>query len=229
MYGCESWTVKKAEHRRIDASELWCWRKLLRVPWTIRRFIYRKSTLNIHWKDGCWSFNTLATWSEELTHLKRPWCWEGLGTGGEGDNRGWDGWMASLTRWTWVWVYSGSCWWTGRPGMLQFMGSQRVRHDWVTEMNSTDFCSGVLICYINTHIKGIKFLWKKCPRYIFLLVLYIIVPPQQGIYWNLDSIDIWVDHSLIHPFIPSFSVFRDVEGVRERIDDMCLLNPMESW
>ena len=82
--------------------------------------------------------NPLATWWEELTHLKRPWCWERLKAGGEGDNREWDGWMASLTWWTWVWVNSGSWWWTGRPGMLQFMGSQGVGHDWVTELNWTD-------------------------------------------------------------------------------------------
>ena len=80
----------------------------------------------------------MATWCEELTHLKRPWCWERLRAGGEGDNRGWDGWMASPTRWTWVWVDSGSWWWTGRPGVLQFMGSQRVGHDWATELNWTD-------------------------------------------------------------------------------------------
>ena len=73
-----------------------------------------------------------------LTHRKRLWCWEELGAGGEGDDRGWDGWMASLTRWTWVWVNSGSWWWTGRPGVLRFMGSQRVRHDWATELNWTD-------------------------------------------------------------------------------------------
>ena len=79
--------------------------------------------------------DTLATWCEELTHLKRPWYWERLRAGGEGDDRGWDGWMASLTQWTWVWVDSGSWWWTGRPGMLQFMGSQRVGHDWVTELS----------------------------------------------------------------------------------------------
>ena len=72
---------------------------------------------------------------KELTHWKRLWCWEGLRVGGKGDNRGWDGWMASPTRWMWVWVNSGSWWWTGRPGMLQFMGSQRVGHDWVTELN----------------------------------------------------------------------------------------------
>ena len=78
---------------------------------------------------------TLATSCEELTHWKRLWCWEGLGAGGKGDDRGWDGWMASPTRWMWVWVNSGSWWWTGRLGMLWFMGSQRVRHNWVTELN----------------------------------------------------------------------------------------------
>ena len=72
---------------------------------------------------------------KSLTHWKRPWCWEGLGAGGEGDDREWDGWMASPTRWTWVWVNFGSWWWTGRPGVLRFMGSQRVGHDWVTELN----------------------------------------------------------------------------------------------
>ena len=88
-------------------------------------------------RTGCWSWNsnTLATSFEELTHWKRPWCWEGVGAGGEGDNRGWDGWMASLTQWAWVWVNSRSWWWTGRPGVLRFMGSQRVRYDWATELN----------------------------------------------------------------------------------------------
>ena len=71
----------------------------------------------------------------ELTHWKRLWCWEGLGAGGEGDDRGWDGWMVSQTRWTWVWVNSGRWWWTGRPGVLRFVGSQRVGHDWATELN----------------------------------------------------------------------------------------------
>ena len=85
----------------------------------------------------CWSSNsnTLTTSFKELTHWKRPWCWDGLGAGGEGDNRGWDGWMASPTRWAWVWVDSRSWWWTGKPGVLQFMGSQRVGHDWVTELS----------------------------------------------------------------------------------------------
>ena len=98
---------------------------------------YRKSVLGVHWKDWCWNWNsnTLAIWCQELTHWKRPWCWEGLGAGGEGDDRGWDGWMASPTQWTWVWVDSGNWWWTGRPGMLKFMGLQRVRHEWAAELN----------------------------------------------------------------------------------------------
>ena len=76
----------------------------------------------------------LVTCCQELTHLKRPWCWERLKAGGEGDDRGWDGWLASPTQCTWVWLGSGSWWCTGRPGVLQFTGSQKVRHDWVTEL-----------------------------------------------------------------------------------------------
>ena len=102
---------------------------------------WRKSVLNIHWKDWCWSWisNTLATWWEELTHWKRPWCWQRLKAGGEGDDRGWDGWMASPTPWTCVRVNSRSWWWTGKPGMLQSMGLQRVGHNWVTELNWTEW------------------------------------------------------------------------------------------
>ena len=93
--------------------------------------------LQRHRKDWCWSWNssTLATSCEELTHWKRPWCCEGLGAAGEGDDRGWDGWIASATWWAWVWVNSRSWWWIGRPGVLLFMGSQRVRHNWATELN----------------------------------------------------------------------------------------------
>ena len=143
MYGCESWTTKKAEHWRIDAFELWCWRRLLRLPWTTRRSnqsILKEMSPRCSWKDWCWHWNsnTLATWSEELTHWERPWCWERLREGGEGDDRGWDVWVASPTQWTWAWVDSGSWWWTGRPGALRFMGSQTIGHDWVTELNWTE-------------------------------------------------------------------------------------------
>ena len=141
MYRRESWTINKAEHRRIDAFELWCGRKLLRVPWTERRSnqsILKEISPECSLEGLMLKLklsNTLATWCEELTHLKRPWCWERLKVGGEGDNRGRDGWMASQTQWRWVWVSSRSWWWTGRPGVLRFMGSQNVRHDWVTELN----------------------------------------------------------------------------------------------
>ena len=131
------------ESWRTDASELWCGRRLLRVPWTAKRssqLILKEITLNIYWKNWCWSWssNTLATWCEDLTYWKRPWCWERLKVGGDGDDRGWDGWMASLTRWTWIWASSGSWWWTRKPGMLQSMGLQRVGHDWETELNWTN-------------------------------------------------------------------------------------------
>ena len=106
--------------------------------------------MGVHWKVWCWNWNsnTLATWCNELTHLKRPWCWERLRAGGEGDNRGWDGWMASLTQWTWVWVGSGSWCWSGRPGMLQLMGSQKIGHDWATELNWTNLGKGSLRGFI---------------------------------------------------------------------------------
>ena len=96
---------------------------------------WRKSTLTIHWKDWCWSwsFSTLTTWCKELTHWKWSWWWERLKAGGEGDDRGWDGWRASLTLWTWVWASSGRWWRIGKPGFLQSMGSQRVGHDRATE------------------------------------------------------------------------------------------------
>ena len=114
------WTIKKVEHWRIDAFELWQWRKTLESPLDCKEIKPVNPKGNIHWKDWHWSWhsNTLATWFEELTHWKRPWCWERVKVGGEGDNRGWDTWMASPTVWTWVWVNSWSWWWTGRPGML---------------------------------------------------------------------------------------------------------------
>ena len=113
MHGYESWTIKKAECWRIDAFELWYWRRLLRVPWTARR---SNQSILKEIGPGCsleglmlkLKLQYLVTWCKELTHWKRLWCWEGLGAEGEGDDRGWDSWMASLTRWTWVWVNSRS-------------------------------------------------------------------------------------------------------------------------
>ena len=144
MYGCEGWTVKKAKRWRMDAFELWCWRRLLRVPWTARRsnqFILKEispeySLEGLMLKLQLQYFGHLM---QRADSFERPWCWERL-RAGEGDDRGWDGWMASPTRWTLVWVDSGSWWWTGRPGMLWFMGLQRVGHYWATEMNWTECC-----------------------------------------------------------------------------------------
>ena len=127
----------EAECRRIDAFEVWCWRRLLRVSWLQgdpTSPSYRKSVLSVHWKDWYWSWNssTLAPWCEELTHWKRAWCWARLRAG---DDRVWDGWMASPTQWVWVCVNSRSWWWTVKSGVLQSMGLQIVRYNWMTELN----------------------------------------------------------------------------------------------
>ena len=142
MYGCDSWTMKKAGCQRIYAFELWCWRRLLRVPWTARRsnqFILKEISPECSLEGLCWNWNsnTLATWWEELTHLKRPWCWERLKAGGEGDDRGWNVWMASPTQWRWVWVNSGSCWWTAWCAAGHGVTESRTLSDW-TELNWTE-------------------------------------------------------------------------------------------
>ena len=142
MYGCESWTVEKAEHRKIDAFEVWCWRRLLRVPWTARR---SNQSILKEIRPGCSLEGlTLKLNLQYLGHLM--WSADSfektlmLGKI-KGRRRGWQrmrmvGWHHRLNG-TWVWVNSGSWWWTGSPGMLQFTGSQRVRHDRVTELNWT--------------------------------------------------------------------------------------------
>ena len=141
-YRCESWTIKKAECRRIDGFELWCWRRLLRVPWTARRssqYILKEIgpgclLEGLMLKLKLQYFAHLMQRADSFEKTLRSCC-EGLGAGGEGDDRGWDGCMASPTQWTWVWVDSWSWWWTERPGVLQFTGSQRISHDWATELN----------------------------------------------------------------------------------------------
>ena len=143
---CENWTIKKAEHRRTDSFEL-C-RRLLRVPWTAKR---SNQSILKEISPGCSLEGLMLKLKlQPFGHLmgrgdsleKSHWCWERWKAAGEGDDRGWDGWMASLTPWTWVSVNSGSWWWTGRPGVVRFMGSQRVRHDWATDLiwsESTNF------------------------------------------------------------------------------------------
>ena len=135
----QSTTIKTSiTQQRIDAFELWCWRRLMRVPWTARRSnqsILKEINPEYSLKDWCWSWNsnTLATWCEELTP-SRSWCWERLRAGGEGDDRGWDGWMASPTLWTWVWASSGSWWWTGKPVCC---GPWGLKESDMTELNWT--------------------------------------------------------------------------------------------
>ena len=149
MYGCESWTIKKAEPWRSNAFELWCWRRLLRDSWIARRSNqsilkeispeYSLEELMLRLKlqyfgHLMWRAGSL----EKILMLGK------IEAGGEGENRGWDDWMASPTRWTWIWASSGSWWWTGRPGVLQSMGSQRVGHDWATELKNSEMLFEVL-------------------------------------------------------------------------------------
>ena len=142
MYGCESWTLKKVENQRIDAFELWCWRRLLRVPWTTRRSNQSilKEISPDYSSEGLMlklKFQYFGHLMQRADSFEKTLMLARLRAGGGGDDRGWDGWTASQTPWTWVWVGSGSWWWTGRPGVLWFMGSQRLRHDWATELNWT--------------------------------------------------------------------------------------------
>ena len=144
MYEYESWTIKKAEHRRIDAFQLWCWRRRLRVPWTARRSNqsilkeispeYSLEGLMLKLKLQCFGHLMQIT-----DPLEKPWYWARLKAGGEGDNRGWDGWMASPSQWTWIWVNFRNWWWTGMSDMPQSMGSQSRTwlSDWA-ELNWTD-------------------------------------------------------------------------------------------
>ena len=163
VYGCQSWTVKKAEHRRIDAFELWCWRRLLRVPWTLRRSnqsILKEISPGISLEEMM-----LKLKLQSFGHLMRrvDSLEKTLMLGGIGGRRRRGPqrmrWLyASLTRWTWVWVNPGSWWWTGRPGMLRFMGSQRVGHDWVTEVNWTELRGSYVLfslCHLNLIFLGV--------------------------------------------------------------------------
>ena len=173
IYGCDSFSIKKAEHRSTGAFELWCWRRLLRVPWiprsnqSILKEISPECSLEgLMLKLKLQYFGHLM---QRADSFENPWCWERLRAGREGDDRGWDGWNASPTQCTWVWADSGSWWRTGRAGMLQFMGSQRVGHDWVTELNWTE---------VNIHV---SMLFSQIipaspsPTYYNRLFLYICV------------------------------------------------------
>ena len=162
IYGCESWTVKKAKSRKFDVFELCCWRRLLRVPWTARR---SNQSILKEISPGCsleglrlkLKLQYFGHPMRRVDSLEKTLIMGGIASGGEGDDRGLDGWMVSPTQWAWVWVNSWSLWWTGKPGVLWFMGLQRDGHDWETELNWTDGIStknrvgvGKILFYIKT-------------------------------------------------------------------------------
>ena len=185
VYGYESQTVKKAERGRIDAFDLWCWRTL-ESPLDCKEIqpFWRRSALDFFGGNDA-EAETPVLWPPHAKSwlIGKDWCWEGLGAGGEGDHRGWDGWMASLTQWTWAWVKFRSWWWTGRPGVLRFMGSQRVGHDWVAELDWTELnwytlyfgfylneiSSSVLYFGLPRWLRGKESAWRcrRCRRHGF--------------------------------------------------------------
>ena len=200
MYGCESWTI------RIDAFELWCWRRLLRVPWTARRSNQSilKEINSEYWLEGLMlklNSNTLVTWCQELTQWKRPWCWESLKAEGKGDDGGWDGWMASPTQWTWVWASSGSWWWTGKPGMLQSMWSQRVRRDWATELSYNQYGYHTHLCR-KTFFQGLQVISQfPLVNSIILQVRKLMLKDCLAQSWTMRvKINSWLSILLRVPF-----------------------------
>ena len=169
MYGCESWTIKKAECGRINAFELWCWRRLLRVPWAARsnQSILKEISPKYSLEGLMLKLKLpyFGTWCEELTSCKRPWCWERSKAGGEGDDKGWDGWMASPIQWTWVWVNCGSWWWQG--GLVCYSPWGRKELDTTEQLNWTEESrhnrwGSVMGCQVPWEILYFLFIFSCC-------------------------------------------------------------------
>jgi len=192
MYGCESWTMKKAELWRIDAFELWCWRRLLRVPWTARR---SNQSILREISPGCLSeelmlrlklqyFGHLMWRAVSFEKTLMPGKIEGRRRRGQQRMRWLDG---SSTPWTWVWVDSRSWWWTGRPGVLHFMGSQKVGHDWATELNWTETWL--------TYTKASKCVYQlcglQCAVWYSLVVHKTLLFVSLWIMWNISPLINW--------------------------------------
>ena len=166
MYGCKSWTIKKAELQRIDAFELWCWRRLLGVPWTAERSnqsILKEispeySSEGLKLKLKLQYFGKVC---EEQTHWKRPWCWERLRAKGEGNDRGWDGWMASLAQWTWVRAHSRRWWRMGKAGVLQSMRSDTNSQTQLSGWTTTLWCINISVDSFSSFLqwKPKRFFW----------------------------------------------------------------------
>ena len=199
MYGCKSWTIKKAESQRIDAFGLWCWRRLLRVPWTARRS--NQSIVKEISPECSLEGLMLRLKLQYFGHWKRSWCWERLRAGGEGDDRGWNGWMASSTWWTqWVWVNSRSWWWTGRPGMLHSMGSAK---SWTQLSDWTEVKELVLLHRYLTHLVVLLVLcllspWSPCSCLIACISLFFHWrAPLPSL--NLKTVLIWLSKTTHDP------------------------------
>ena len=183
MYECESWTIKKAEHWRINAFDQWCWRRLPKSPLDFKEIkpVNRKGLIFIGRTDAeaeapiLWPPNAKNWLIGKDPDARVFW----LKAGGQGDNRGWDSWMASSTQWTGVWASSGSWWWTGKPGTQQSMGLQRFRHDWMTGLNWTDS---------HTKIITISFVTCKClllvEKFSLTLKLQDFFFFFAGVLWN---------------------------------------------
>ena len=174
MYGCKSWTIKKVEHQRIDAFELWCWKRLLRFPWTARtsnQSIIKEISAEFSLEGLMLNFGHLMWRTDSLENTLMR---ERLKAVGEGDDRGWDGWMASLTQWIWAWARSGSWWWTGKSAVLQSMGSLNIRENWATELN-----------WQLNQTKMLSSRMPSLPRRFYIL-LYFWISWNFTKYWCLD-------------------------------------------
>ena len=185
MYGCESWTIKEAEHWRINAFELWCWRRLLRASWTTRRSnqsILKKtnpgySLERLMLKLKLQYFGHLMWWTDSL---EKPLILGKIEGRRRRDDRGWDGWMTSLTHWPWVWASSGRWWCTGKPGVLQSMGLKCVGHNWATELidwlrNLLRVEFFLLYRHISLSIMSSKFIHKVTFPQLFLSCSWFLI------------------------------------------------------
>ena len=204
IYEYENWTIKRAEHQRIDAFEMWCWRRLLRVPWTAKR---SNQSILKEISPGCSLEGLMLKLKlQYFGHLMwRADSFEKILMLGKIEGRRRRGWqrmrwlMASLTQWTWVWVDSGSWWWTGRPGMLRFMGLQRVRHNWVTELNwkICQFClsfhrTGCQFYWFFYCIFSIYFIYFHSILFFTVLIFFVLFPFSSAFRFKVNLLAIFV-------------------------------------